>query len=72
MAVAEQGGLSPPPAVGCTNFRLRQLMRRLDQHHDAELAKAALKTMQLHQAMSHCLERVEQCAVDAAEEPGDV
>ena len=31
---------------GCTNFRLRQLMRRLDQHYDAELSKAGLRTTQ--------------------------
>ncbi len=160
MAVDGPGGPSPLPAGGCTNFRLRQLMRRLDQHYDAELAKAGLKTTQysllshvqklepvspgalaqamkmqpstltrnldslvragwvllgagrdarsrsvtctaaghdkraqaqrhwraaqeslaaavgaaqlaqLHQAMGHCLERLEQCAVDAAGEPG--
>ena len=31
---------------GCTNLRLRQLMRRIDQHYDAELAKAGLRTTQ--------------------------
>ena len=31
---------------GCTNLQLRQLMRRVAQHYDAELAKAGLKTTQ--------------------------
>jgi DNA-binding MarR family transcriptional regulator len=46
---------STPEALvprGCTNFRLRQLMRRLDQHYDAELAKAGLKTTQ-YSLLSH-------------------
>lgn len=37
---------------GCTNFRLRQLMRRLDQHYDAELSKAGLRTTQ-YSLLSH-------------------
>jgi DNA-binding MarR family transcriptional regulator len=31
---------------GCTNFKIRQLMRQVSQHYDAELAKAGLKTTQ--------------------------
>ena len=31
---------------GCTNFKLRQLMRRVASHYDAEMAKCGLKTMQ--------------------------
>lgn len=31
---------------GCTNLQLRQLMRRVAQHYDAELAQAGLKTTQ--------------------------
>jgi DNA-binding MarR family transcriptional regulator len=31
---------------GCTNFKLRQLMRRVAQHYDAELCKSGLKTTQ--------------------------
>lgn len=31
---------------GCTNFKLRQLMRRVAQHYDAELARTGLKTTQ--------------------------
>lgn len=30
----------------CTNLRLRQLMRRVTQHYDAELAAAGMKTTQ--------------------------
>lgn len=31
---------------GCTNFKLRQLMRRVAQYYDAELVKAGLKVTQ--------------------------
>ena len=31
---------------GCTNFKLRQLMRRVGQHYDVEMAKIGLKTTQ--------------------------
>ena len=31
---------------GCTNLKLRQLMRRIAQHYDTELGKAGLKTTQ--------------------------
>ncbi|HEY8607872.1 MAG TPA: MarR family winged helix-turn-helix transcriptional regulator [Noviherbaspirillum sp.] len=31
---------------GCTNFKIRQLMRQVSQHYDAELAVAGLKTTQ--------------------------
>lgn len=31
---------------GCTNLKLRQLMRRVARHYDAELGKAGLKTTQ--------------------------
>ena len=41
-----------PLPQGCSNFRLRQLMRRFDQHYDAELAKAGLKTTQ-YSLLSH-------------------
>lgn len=43
----------PPPAAasaekpqGCTNLKLRQLMRRVAQHYDAELGAVGLKTTQ--------------------------
>ena len=32
--------------LGCTNFKLRQLMRRVAQHYDLEIASAGLKTTQ--------------------------
>jgi DNA-binding MarR family transcriptional regulator len=31
---------------GCTSFKLRQLMRRVSQRYDAEMARAGLKTTQ--------------------------
>lgn len=39
-------------AQGCTNLRLRQLMRRVAQHYDVEMAKAGLKTTQ-YSLLSH-------------------
>ena len=39
---------------GCTNFKLRQLTRRVTRHFDAELAKAGLKTTQ-YSLLSHVL-----------------
>ena len=32
--------------LGCTNFKLRQLMRRVARHYDLEMANAGLKTTQ--------------------------
>jgi DNA-binding MarR family transcriptional regulator len=40
---------SPRP---CSNFKLRQLMRRVSQHYDAELGRAGLKTTQ-YSLLSH-------------------
>lgn len=39
---------TPPElkALGCTNLRLRQMMRRVAHHYDLEMAKAGLKTTQ--------------------------
>ena len=39
---------------GCTNFKLRQLMRGVAQHYDLEMAKAGLKTTQ-YSLLSHVL-----------------
>ena len=39
---------------GCTNFKLRQLMRRVAHHYDAEMAKCGLKTTQ-YSLLSHVL-----------------
>jgi DNA-binding MarR family transcriptional regulator len=36
----------PVRPQGCTNLKLRQLMRRVAQHYDAEMAQAGLKTTQ--------------------------
>lgn len=40
--------------LGCTNFKLRQLTRRVSQLYDAEVAKAGLKTTQ-YSLLSHVL-----------------
>ncbi len=40
--------------VGCSNFKLRQLLRRVAQLFDLELAKAGLKTTQ-YSLLSHVL-----------------
>ena len=37
---------------GCTNFKLRQLTRRVSHHYDHELAKTGLKTTQ-YSLLSH-------------------
>jgi DNA-binding MarR family transcriptional regulator len=37
---------------GCTNFQLRQLMRRVSQHYDLEMSKTDLKTTQ-YSLLSH-------------------
>lgn len=39
---------------GCTNFKLRQLMRRVSQHYDLEMARIGLKTTQ-YSLLSHVL-----------------
>ncbi len=46
---AEKVPSGTPPelkALGCTNLRLRQMMRRVAHHYDLEMAKAGLKTTQ--------------------------
>lgn len=57
---AEQQDISSRPAAdaprGCTNFRLRQLLRRVSRLYDAELAAAGLKGTQfslLSQILAH-------------------
>ena len=49
---------TPKPAAaklqGCTNFKLRQLTRRVTQHYDAELAQVGLRTTQ-YSLLSHVL-----------------
>ena len=46
----------PMPGIpqGCSNFKLRQLLRRVGQHYDVELAKSGLKTTQ-YSLLSHLL-----------------
>lgn len=38
--------LAPLSPLGCTNAKLRQLTRRVNQHFDAEVAQSGLKTTQ--------------------------
>ena len=45
---------SQPAPQGCTNFKLRQLGRRVSQLYDAEVGKAGLKTTQ-YSLLSHVL-----------------
>ena len=44
----------PGPPQGCTNFKLRQLVRRVSQHYDLEMARIGLKTTQ-YSLLSHVL-----------------
>jgi DNA-binding MarR family transcriptional regulator len=44
----------PTKPQGCTNFKIRQLMRQVSQHYDAELGKTGLKTTQ-YSLLSHVL-----------------
>ena len=43
---APSGAADPAKPQGCTNFKLRQLLRRVSQRYDAEMAQAGLKTTQ--------------------------
>jgi DNA-binding MarR family transcriptional regulator len=43
-----------PKPRGCTNFKLRQLLRRVAQFYDREVAQAGLKTTQ-YSLLSHVL-----------------
>jgi DNA-binding MarR family transcriptional regulator len=43
-----------PKPQGCTNFKLRQLMRRVTQHYDAEVGKTGLRTTQ-YSLLTHVL-----------------
>ena len=51
---AETSTQAPALPQGCTNFKLRQLMRRVANHYDAEMAKCGLKTTQ-YSLLSHVL-----------------
>src|SRR3990167_2482488 len=51
---AEPSTQAPVLPQGCTNFKLRQLMRRVANHYDAEMAKCGLKTTQ-YSLLSHVL-----------------
>lgn len=54
---------------GCTNFRLRHLVRQVSRHYDAELAKSGLKTTQ-YSLLSHVLHLGPLRPVDLAKAMG--
>jgi DNA-binding MarR family transcriptional regulator len=54
---------------GCTNFRLRHLMRQVGRHYDAEVAKSGLKTTQ-YSLLSHVLHLGPLRPVDLAQAMG--
>lgn len=45
----------PQKPQGCTNYKIRQLMRQVSQHYDVELGKAGLKGTQ-YALMGHVLQ----------------
>ena len=51
---ADSSTQAPVLPQGCTNFKLRQLMRRIANHYDAEMAKCGIKTTQ-YSLLSHVL-----------------
>ena len=51
--IAETAAATALPQ-GCTNFKLRQLMRRVAHHYDTEMAQCGLKTTQ-YSLLSHVL-----------------
>jgi DNA-binding MarR family transcriptional regulator len=53
-AKSDPAALAELKKQGCTNMRLRQLMRRVAQHYDLEMAKAGIKTTQ-YSLLSHVL-----------------
>jgi DNA-binding MarR family transcriptional regulator len=56
---------APDKPQGCTNLKLRQLMRRVARHYDVELAKTGLKTTQ-YSLLSHVVKLGPIRAVDLA------
>lgn len=53
--VTSAGTLAVPSRPqGCTSFKVRQLMRRVSQHYDVEMARSGLKTTQ-YSLLSHVL-----------------
>ena len=55
-----------PKPQGCTNLKLRQLMRRVAQHYDAEVGKSGLKGTQ-YSLLSYVVKLDPIRAVDLAE-----
>lgn len=68
MSPVTPASIPTAPAVkpqGCTNLKLRQLMRRVASHYDAELGKTGLKTTQ-YSLLSYVVKRGPIRAVDLA------
>jgi len=68
MSPVTTASISAAPAVkpqGCTNLKLRQLMRRVASLYDVELGKAGLKTTQ-YSLLSHVVKLGPIRAVDLA------
>ena len=67
-----EGSVKAEQPQGCTNFQLRQLMRRVAQHYDLEMSHAGLKTTQ-YSLLSHVLKlgpvRLGELAVTMTMEP---
>jgi DNA-binding MarR family transcriptional regulator len=59
-----QNAAKPKPQ-GCTNLKLRQLMRRVTQHYDDEVGKSGLKGTQ-YSLLSHVVKLGPMRAVDLA------
>ena len=55
----------PPQPQGCTNLKLRQLMRRVAQHYDDEVGKTGLRGTQ-YSLLSHVVKLGPVRAVDLA------
>ncbi|MGJ7581287.1 MarR family winged helix-turn-helix transcriptional regulator [Variovorax sp. RHLX14] len=45
---------TPRQPQGCTSFKVRQFMRRVSQHYDAEISQSGLKTTQ-YSLLSHVM-----------------
>ncbi|MEX0604793.1 MAG: MarR family winged helix-turn-helix transcriptional regulator [Marinobacter sp.] len=52
---SERPETDKPKPKGCTNYRIRQLMRQVSQHYDTELARAGLKGTQ-YALMGHLIQ----------------
>jgi DNA-binding MarR family transcriptional regulator len=63
--MSEPESLPLPKPQGCTNLKLRQLMRRVAQHYDDEMGKSGLKGTQ-YSLLSHVIKLGPLRAVELA------